>query len=240
MAVTGGSETYNYSALPSRTSIRLLRILSGVNEPIRISLEPVELDRQPRFDCLSYTWGDPLYHKLTPSYLVTLMSADRNIPIDCDGLVLFVTQNLHDVLLQLTKNGQRSTPADAYQYQARYRIWIDGLCINQRDLSERSSQVAMMNRIYRQAHTVVVWLGQDDMHTEAALRVMQNILAVPPQKQQTKITTELFESEVYETLEIDFVGPQEWLNYAAFLQRTYFTRVWVIQEVGMSNSLLFL
>ncbi|KXJ87678.1 heterokaryon incompatibility protein-domain-containing protein, partial [Microdochium bolleyi] len=37
--------------------------------------------------------------------------------------------------------------------------WIDAICINQDDISERSSQVALMRRIYRQASRIVIWLG---------------------------------------------------------------------------------
>lgn len=38
-------------------------------------------------------------------------------------------------------------------------LWIDALCINQADVEERSHQVSFMDEIYREAHTVLIWLG---------------------------------------------------------------------------------
>lgn len=38
-------------------------------------------------------------------------------------------------------------------------IWIDALCINQDDITERNHQVALMAGIYSPAGQVVIWLG---------------------------------------------------------------------------------
>jgi hypothetical protein len=45
---------------------------------------------------------------------------------------------------------------------AYYPIWIDALCINQTDSTERDDQVRMMSDIYKTAYGVVIWLGEDD------------------------------------------------------------------------------
>ncbi|KAK4971290.1 hypothetical protein LTR42_007016 [Elasticomyces elasticus] len=39
------------------------------------------------------------------------------------------------------------------------KIWVDAVCINQLDLAERGSQVALMRDIYSSAERVNVWLG---------------------------------------------------------------------------------
>jgi hypothetical protein len=44
--------------------------------------------------------------------------------------------------------------------QARV-LWIDQICINQKNTLERSQQVNIMGCIYRQAQHVVMWLGED-------------------------------------------------------------------------------
>ncbi|KAH8650864.1 hypothetical protein BGZ60DRAFT_421012 [Tricladium varicosporioides] len=46
-------------------------------------------------------------------------------------------------------------------------VWIDGLCINMPDLPERSSQVALMARIYRQAREVAVILEDEGVNVAA-------------------------------------------------------------------------
>jgi hypothetical protein len=38
-------------------------------------------------------------------------------------------------------------------------VWVDAICINQRDKEEREDQVAKMGRIYEDALRVVVYLG---------------------------------------------------------------------------------
>ncbi|KAF2823946.1 hypothetical protein CC86DRAFT_384464 [Ophiobolus disseminans] len=39
--------------------------------------------------------------------------------------------------------------------------WIDQICIDQRNLQERSSQVGMMSEIYQRATSTLIWLGSD-------------------------------------------------------------------------------
>lgn len=38
-------------------------------------------------------------------------------------------------------------------------FWVDALCVDQLNLTERSAQVKSMERIFSNAHTVWVWLG---------------------------------------------------------------------------------
>jgi hypothetical protein len=59
---------YEYIPLPTKSSIRLLRMCSGPDEePVRCSLTTVDLKlNPPPYDCLSYTWSNPLYEELIP------------------------------------------------------------------------------------------------------------------------------------------------------------------------------
>ena len=38
-------------------------------------------------------------------------------------------------------------------------MWADAVCINQNDLDERSSQVSIMSKIYKDAKKCQIWLG---------------------------------------------------------------------------------
>lgn len=51
-------------------------------------------------------------------------------------------------------------------------LWIDAICINQYDLDERSSQVANMEHIYRDARLVVVFLGEFWLGCDAVIDMM--------------------------------------------------------------------
>jgi hypothetical protein len=60
-----------------------------------------------------------------------------------------VTQNLHAALKRLR-----------LQHQSRL-LWVDAICINQDDTSEKSFQVAMMSEIYSKTIKGLLWLGEE-------------------------------------------------------------------------------
>ena len=81
---------------------------------------------------LSYTWGNP-------SNICLVTINNKTCP---------VTKNLFLALLRLR-----------YQDISRF-LWIDAVCINQTNLTEKSQQVAMMAKIYAMASNVLIWLGE--------------------------------------------------------------------------------
>ena len=46
-------------------------------------------------------------------------------------------------------------------------VWADAICINQQDLLEKNSQVAMMRSIYQTSEQVIVWLGEESTTKKA-------------------------------------------------------------------------
>jgi hypothetical protein len=71
-----------------------------------------------------------------------------NRSITIDGFLISITQNLFEGLRRLRlRKGTR-------------RLWVDAVCINQRDILERSAQVLRMAEIYARASEVPVWLGE--------------------------------------------------------------------------------
>ena len=109
-------EKYLYDKLddPSRW-IRLVRILSPADiktkRPLNCTLEAVPFDGREgkqnfRYDCLSYTWGDPLFHNLsTDDAPDPKMTNIRDQTILCDGRTIQVTQNLAEALDELCQHG---------------------------------------------------------------------------------------------------------------------------------------
>ena len=53
------------------------------------------------------------------------------------------------------------------------RIWVDAICINQNDLTERQSQVRLMGALYGKAEHVLCWLGpfNDPVYGESRARL---------------------------------------------------------------------
>ncbi|KAH8646926.1 heterokaryon incompatibility protein-domain-containing protein [Tricladium varicosporioides] len=84
----------------------------------------------PPYEALSYVWGNP---NITQRMKV-------------NGWPLDITTNLFRALLYLR---------DTTKFR---RLWIDAICINQKDIDERAKQVTLMRSIYASAARVIVWI----------------------------------------------------------------------------------
>ena len=100
------------------------------------------------YEALSYTWGRPNTH--FPPPFITL-----------NGAKFEVRENLSHALRYLTFNSKDRV------------LWIDVICINQDDTSEKSHQVQQMGDIYRMASQVVVWLGHSSAGTKRAFQFIK-------------------------------------------------------------------
>ncbi|KAK8152368.1 heterokaryon incompatibility, partial [Phyllosticta citribraziliensis] len=95
----------------------------------------ISIDDHPEYVALSYTWGSPK----TP------------FRIRVDASYLSITANLYAVLGVLSKIPQLQGGP----------LWIDAICINQRNEDEKNFQVPLMGRIYSEASEVFAWIGEE-------------------------------------------------------------------------------
>lgn len=128
-------QPFTYDNLdPSIHEIRLVTILPGSwRSKIRCEVHAVSLDTKPKYETLSYVWGD----------------ASHQCPILIGDKIFWATINLWMALRRLR------TP-----HEPRV-MWIDAICINQQDDQEKSHQVAMMKDIYHSCQRAILWLGED-------------------------------------------------------------------------------
>ena len=224
--------TYRYEELPAdiKTSFRLLRIESVRDQNIHVSLRIADLQDRPEYDCLSYTWADPHFDAAfspTSDFAGSVRTAAETV-IKCNGEDFVIKENLRQALLEL---GRNAFPRSEW-------IWIDAVCISQDDGAEKSRQVQLMRDIYSQAQTVIAWLGIEDDGTAAALEVLQRVAAIPlTTMTPTEVPTYMEADEVRGHLQIETpVEEEEWLAYAGFLSRPWWSRVWVIQETVLARE----
>ncbi|KAI1756078.1 HET-domain-containing protein [Xylaria castorea] len=227
---------------PTPKTIRLVQILSKPKEPTRVSLQEVSLSQPPPYRCLSYTWGDPLDRSLSSPGNHVQMSSERDHSVknDEDGSIIKVTENLVDALQQVS----RIQCSDAEGQISFW--WIDAICINQEDAEERSGQVVVMDQIYQKAESVLIWLGKEDEHTGVAIKVLKSLASVSLALAKTPRTFRSFNMDSFRILDslnrlckdigIQDVHLQDLLHYAAFLERKWFTRMWVVQESFFSAT----
>jgi hypothetical protein len=132
---------HKYPLDHTRVQIRLLILHPGKwEDQISGDFKVVSLREQPAYSALSYVWGQE-----EPDSLANIGSC--RIPI---------RPNLFTALRRLRAHaaGQDNT------------IWIDALCIDQANIDERNSQVAMMGQIYSLCTGASVWLGEMEFAPE--------------------------------------------------------------------------
>ncbi|WZH40679.1 heterokaryon incompatibility protein-domain-containing protein [Fusarium acuminatum] len=189
---------------------------------------------------MSYTWGDD---KATETILV-------------NGGHFALRPNLFSALKSL-----RSLDSPRL-------IWIDAICINQQDESERNHQVWQMNNIYSRAAVVNVWLGSATASSDAGIGFLEkfhSLLYQNPKGQLPVVgsTIELLGSEesgskteratsVYpKSIEsyhefygsilslLDNPDVASDLNHSvALLSRLWWRRMWTLQESVLCPNVL--
>ncbi|KAF5580449.1 het-domain-containing protein [Fusarium pseudoanthophilum] len=243
-----------YDKLPTPTSIRLLKIdrLPSIKydmdlfRPITCSLVVKDLNDRPKYNTLSYTWGDPLGRESSISDS-TAPGGWATTPFDitCNGQRAKVTTNLHTALIAIRYHlSKPQTPVMKLPLFAMSEfIWVDQICINQADISEKGSQVQLMGRIYRECILVHVWLGGYRKDIKHMQHVMQSLEPLNWEKIQDR----------YKYKSLDMVDPQTWRvlgirpitrrrarGMIKFFNRAWFRRSWIIQEellAPISNAL---
>ena len=143
-----------------------------------------------------------------------------------------ITLNLKEALDRLRKNGN---PWMEHRY-----IWVDAICINQKDLAERRSQVLLMGEIYKRAESVIVWLGDSLPETRLALDVLDELGKIPSQRHLEMRKMLITAESTYENLGIRRIADREWRAFVGFSRRSYFSRVWVVQEAVFAQRLFFI
>ncbi|KAK6443981.1 hypothetical protein FP744_10000229 [Trichoderma asperellum] len=135
-----------YPELADSRSIRVIKLHGATNlsDDIRFDLIAVSLDAPLPYEAISYTWSG--------------QALDR--PVYANGKKYLVTRNAEDVMRRLRPNKPEHSR----------NLWIDAICINQKDDREKAVEVQLMFEIYANAKCVNIWLGQGTESTALALK----------------------------------------------------------------------
>ncbi|KAI8941941.1 hypothetical protein NX059_000055 [Plenodomus lindquistii] len=150
------------------------------------------------------------------------------VQVELSGHSVEVTSNLHAALQRLRDPNKRRT------------IWIDQLCINQWDLKEKSSQVAMMREIYKGCTRCLIWLGEIPnanktyafKHAEAVFTFIKTVAAV--ERRPLKELPDLFEDT--DDGRLTRFAFEDFAMYG----NSWWSRIWTVQEAIIPSSALLL
>lgn len=192
--------TFKHKPLPDATNhMRLLEVFDrnySNNIRVRCGITTWPVNKSmPEYHAISYAWGDSKSSK-------TILINDK--PFQVRTSCELVLKQVH-------------------RYEKSRYYWIDAICIDQKNLDEKSKQVAMMGNIYKKAAHVLACVGR---HVDDSRFLFENF--------------EQFSSTVLEPVD----GPE--LLYSKyglsttrrllrasfqFAERPYFTRLWILQEL---------
>ena len=230
---------------PSTQTTVLHRAAARGSEPLVFSALICAAD----LNSLDAQGKTPLHHAAEHGHLTiveALLEEGSNPALtDMDGMTAlgYAERNQHHKVVELVS--RHSNVAEGTQkrnmpvFAEATFFWVDALCLNQNDLAERSQQILLMSRIYREARTVIAWLGPKDEFTRLGTRTIRTIARQYQKYGDSDIVPYRdVGREAYEKAGIPYISPQEWVAVAMIYMRTWFTRAWVLQESILANDLL--
>ena len=214
---------YQYKSLRTDTvTIRILKVLSAVNDCERVcKLEEVIVDQIPPFTALSYCWGTPKGTIPTTFIEDSGQRATINITASLDSFLRQYVISYPDPLM-------------------RPKLWVDAVCMNQQDVKEKSSQVAMMHGIYQRAERVIVWLGESTMESDKGMDFVPRLVAVEGESKRLSADPNVVaggREPLSVRLGLPRDGADEYTAFTSMFGNNWFSRVWIIQEVAMASEI---
>lgn len=163
-----------------------------------------------KYEALSYVWGSD--------------ALEEKNSIKCNGCVLSIKPNLARALTNIRHESESKL------------LWVDAICINQKDTHERSLQVQHMGDIYASAKRILVWVGEDcNNEAEECFSLIENANAYLMGKLSQYQSVYEIPPIPYHEESID-ADTQKWDMVRRLMDSEWFNRVWVLQEIGLARS----
>lgn len=209
-------DPYQYQPLLDG-EIRLLKLqhASAAYGTEEFSLVARKLSDRPKYNAVSYTWqpgSDP--------------TAKQDIIIE--GSVLSITSSAYEILVE---------QAGSWDDNPEVALWIDSVCINQNDMSEKGKQVGMMREIYSMAQCVMVYISPPTNHDDADVGVYfmksleKNCRTGKPRRYGP------FGIDIYALRCMFGLASPGWNALNGLVNNKYWSRAWIVQEIANATRL---
>lgn len=164
--------------------IRLLKI-NARGLGAQYELITVQSDDYPPYKAISYAWGDP-----SNTEVVSIIQENRmgwlKIPVNLSHALRAIQHRTEPVL-----------------------VWVDSICINQKDSREKTQQLSQIRDVYNKAEQVIIWLGLEKDDSAEAHQLLHGLAHA---KLQLGHDTNLS-------------------SVVSLFDRDYWSRLWVVQEI---------
>lgn len=176
-------------------------------------------EQETVFEALSYQWGSPN----NPGAAFVKPSSIGNTSV----ATFSIGKNLESALRHLRYTSKPRT------------LWIDAICINQNDNTEKAAQVVRMADIYSLAARVVVWLGAAEDDSDLAISTLAYLGAqVETTLDAYRLTSPGADEPMWYDIDCSLpYSDAQWEAIECLVLRGWFTRVWTAQEIHLANRL---
>ncbi len=222
-----------YTPLHSeKKELRLIKLFPGRhNGPVKCELlppQPLE-EASSTYLALSYCAGDP---NVTTSIQVNQLSFNA-------------FANLEVALRRL-----RASSEEIERRRQHQLLWVDQVCIDQSNPTERAHQVGFMREIYQEAERVIIWLGGDGTEGQGLRwlveqygnlkELVRNLDIENQDDPETFAATEYCAEMIGQLLVNDhFNDPKfvrQWMALLNLAFSPWWSRSWVAQELIVSRD----
>ncbi|KAH6722940.1 heterokaryon incompatibility protein-domain-containing protein [Leptodontidium sp. MPI-SDFR-AT-0119] len=205
--------SFEYPPFTEPRQIRLLKASFNQthNQPdidtIQCEFLVVNLDDLPcEYVAISYLWG----------------SSEKPNKVWCDGFSIAITVSAMSVLHMAASNSDLGY------------IWIDALCIDQSNASEKAVQIRLMRDVYPAAKSTIAWLGDSTPITDEALEFIVTLNTALKKFEHDGVVnisrSSLLHSEGCEW------PSSSWKALSTLLEHPWFRRVWILQEMALASQ----
>jgi hypothetical protein len=197
------------------SDLLLLQLSSSPNKFTEIQCWPIyrSFANAEPYIAISWAWSTPSGHSTTDNIIRI-----QGVPVECQHSLVHNLRNI------------RHTEGEAVR-----PVWIDGLCVDQRDYQKRAATLETLAKIFAQAETVVVILGDANPGDDIGIAAMQEL---------ARVVNLRVEGERVDASRLAMLWNQYPHDTYAFLRdvfsRTWWKRLWVLQEFLLPSRVSFL
>ncbi|KAF2866072.1 heterokaryon incompatibility protein-domain-containing protein [Massariosphaeria phaeospora] len=179
---------------------------------------------EPKYDALSYTWG------LSGEETMAIEVVNEQLPKVPRPTIMSLRYGLNvrpNLLHALEHLRDAEKPRT---------LWIDAICIDQKNLEEKDQQIQRMGDIFRLAQSVVVWLGPSSQDSSLAIRTLRHLgqQIEYTKKNQWVPAPSRTEKNWWKSHKVPYDG-ETWQAIINLMLRPWFERLWTVQEIQLAN-----
>ena len=170
-----------------------------------LDFNQVKLSNPGPYIAISYEWGS--------NQIVSRIHKPDGVQID-------LTESAYDIIEYVIRKRRRKD-----------WVWMDSVCIDQKNQAEKRRQIALMGKIYSSAAQVFACIGPEFYGGDEALRFVPKVFKTLREHEQIGNMNQMAVAQRLKNL-----GLYGWKALWPVLRSSFFERMWIVREMIMAPS----